>query len=57
MAGTQTPMNATKPVVGALLVFAAARAYFRELSKVCANADEPARPELEDARRALAKQE
>ena len=57
MAGTQTPMNATKPVVGALLVFAAARAYFRELSKVCANADEPARPELEDARQALAKQE
>ena len=50
-------MNAIKPVAAALLVFAAARAYFRELLKVCANADEPARTELEEPRQALAKQE
>lgn len=30
--------------------------YFRELLKVCANADEPGRPELKEAREALAKQ-
>jgi Tfp pilus assembly protein PilF len=28
--------------------------YFRELLKVCANADEPGRPELKEARAALA---
>jgi hypothetical protein len=30
--------------------------YFRELLKVCANADKPGRPELKEAREALAKQ-
>jgi hypothetical protein len=30
--------------------------YFRELLKVCANADKPGRPELKEARKALAKQ-
>ena len=34
----------------------ASRRYFRELLKVCANADKPGRPELKEAREALAKE-
>jgi Tfp pilus assembly protein PilF len=30
--------------------------YFRELLKVCAKADEPGRPEIKEARKALPKQ-
>jgi Tfp pilus assembly protein PilF len=34
----------------------ASQRYFRELLQVCANADKPGRPELKEAREALAKQ-